>query len=230
VDNKDYRLPDEKIANLLESAKDREYKDGGMTVCCIDIYPVLDAQIADLLKEVPVEKLKEEIEYIICHECLPVSNCGSDDCSKLRVWSNKVIELFQRFTLPLLEQAKAQEWQLGQEELTTLEVLHESEIAQKDKEINELHAEKKNDEQLCIECQEGEKTKVSKQISQAVEKARKEERERALKIVDDFIGDGRYKVTSNSEKDRNGRSAGSADLEEVHQNLRQALQKKENRG
>lgn len=72
---KDYRLPEEKIALILDtSPEERTYKSVGVHVTTIDVYPLLDAQIAsdkvrikaDLLSKVSTpEGLKEELELIL---------------------------------------------------------------------------------------------------------------------------------------------------------------------
>jgi len=41
-----------------------------------------------------VEKLIAKIKDIICRNCFPVANCGSDDCGKLSVLLNEFITLF----------------------------------------------------------------------------------------------------------------------------------------
>ena len=79
---------------------------------------LLDAQIADLLSKVPVEKLKEEIRKIVeAHssgyqqamdegcETDNYSGIANNDCRA----TDKLSELFQRFALSLQEQARKEE-------------------------------------------------------------------------------------------------------------------------
>ena len=97
--SKDYRLPDDKMKELI----------GYVPIPTHDIWKVVDAQIADLLKEVPVGKLKEEIAKV-------VSIMHGEDktpCSFCCKIAEKLLPVYQRFAKPLIAQARKE----GQEEV-----------------------------------------------------------------------------------------------------------------
>lgn len=96
MNNKDYRLSDEKIKHIWEK--------GGWSVGfefpLLYSHTLLDAQIADLLKEVPVEKLKEELlkdlEFNCNHcgyfkTCKHIPNHPDKYCRKQNEYANNII-------------------------------------------------------------------------------------------------------------------------------------------